>query len=264
MDFIRTIIRNWKLIWFLSKDDLKKKYAGSALGIFWAFVSPCVTILIYWFVFQVGLKATAPTGDTPYIIWIMCGLVPWFFFSDAITSITNVFVEYSYLVKKVVFNIEILPVIKLISSLFVHLFFIGLLLLVMAFFGYYPDIYFFQILYYLVCSILLTGSLGYILASIAPVFRDTGQLITVILQAGMWLTPILWSYSSLAHFWFAPLFKLNPMYYIVEGFRSALLYKQWFWQLGWVTVYFWVLIVILIAIAHFTFKRMRPHFADVL
>ena len=110
MKFLHILKENSKLILFLSIDDLKKRYAGSSLGIFWAFVQPCVTILIYWFVFQVGLKSTAPgNGNIPFIVWIMCGLIPWFFFSDCLNAKTNVFIEYSYLVKKVVFNIEILP-----------------------------------------------------------------------------------------------------------------------------------------------------------
>ena len=265
MSFLRTMKNNAKLIWFLSMDDIKKKYAGSMLGIVWAFVQPCVTILIYWFVFQVGLKSTAPgNGDTPFIVWIMCGLIPWFFFSDAMNSITNAFIEYSFLVKKVVLNIEILPVIKLISCLIVHMFFILLLLLVMALFGYYPNWAFLQIFYYLFCSICLVLSLGYITSTVAVFFRDMGQFVQVTLQAGMWLTPILWSFSTIEDHWFSPIFKLNPMFYIVEGYRTALLDGIWFWQRGWVTVYFWVLIIGLTLLANRLFKKMRPHFADVL
>lgn len=265
MRFLQILKENSKLIWFLSVDDLKKRYAGSALGIFWAFVQPCVTILIYWFVFQVGLKSTAPgNGNIPFIVWIMCGLIPWFFFSDCLNTITNVFIEYSYLVKKVVFNIEILPVIKLISCLVVHLFFILLLLLVMAVFGYFPTISFLQILYYLFCSIALVLSLGYIFSSIAVFFRDMGQFVQVALQAGMWLTPILWAFSTIEGNWFAPIFKLNPMFYIVEGYRTALLNGIWFWERGWVTVYFWALILLLTIVANYVFNKLRPHFADVL
>ena len=115
MDFLRSLKKNKELIWFLAKDDIKKRYAGSSLGIVWAFAQPLVTITIYWFVFQIGLRSVAPGqyGDMPFLVWIMCGLIPWFFFSDGINSVTSVFLEYSYLVKKVVFDINILPVIKL-------------------------------------------------------------------------------------------------------------------------------------------------------
>ena len=95
MDFLRSLKKNKELIWFLAKDDIKKRYAGSSLGIVWAFAQPLVTITIYWFVFQIGLRSVAPGqyGDMPFLVWIMCGLIPWFFFSDGINSVTSVFLE---------------------------------------------------------------------------------------------------------------------------------------------------------------------------
>ena len=81
MGLIKELYRNKALIWNLSKNDFKTKYAGSYLGIFWAFVQPVVTVLIYWFVFQVGFKS-APVKEVPFILWLVAGIVPWFFFSD--------------------------------------------------------------------------------------------------------------------------------------------------------------------------------------
>ena len=124
MNLIKEFISSRKMLWKLSKNDFKTKYAGSYLGIFWAFVQPIITIAIYVFVFQVGFKA-APTDDGyPFVLYLIAGIIPWFFFAEALMNATNCLIEYSYLVKKVVFNISILPIIKIISSLFVHLFFI--------------------------------------------------------------------------------------------------------------------------------------------
>ena len=93
MEFLRSLKKNKELIWFLAKDDIKKRYAGSSLGVLWAFAQPCVTIIIYWFVFQIGLRSVAPGQYTnmPFLVWIMCGLIPGFFFSDGINSVTSVF-----------------------------------------------------------------------------------------------------------------------------------------------------------------------------
>ena len=101
-------------------DDFKTKYAGSVLGFFWAFVQPVITVLIYWFIFQIGFK----NGDVdgyPFILWLVSGLLPWFFVSDSITNATSSLVEYSYLVKKVLFNINILPVARVVSVFFVNM-----------------------------------------------------------------------------------------------------------------------------------------------
>lgn len=266
MKFINSIKKNKSLIWFLAKDDLKKRYAGSSFGVFWAIAQPMVTILIYWFVFQVGLHSTAPGQyeGTPFLLWIMCGLIPWFFFSDAINSVTSVFLEYSYLVKKVVFDIEILPLIKIISACFIHIFFIFVLFIIMALFGHYPTVAFIQAFYYSFCMVALVLALGFLTSSLAVFFRDLPQLVQVLLSAGMWLTPIMWAFDMISGHWFSFIFKLNPMFYVVEGYRNALLGNGWFFQ-NWVqTLYFWSLVIILGVIGRHVFKKMRPHFADVL
>ena len=129
MNFLRELYNNRRLIFKLSKNDFKTRYAGSYLGIIWAFVQPIVTIIVYWFVFEKGLKVgNTTTKDglaVPFVLWLTAGMVPWFFFSEALNNGTNALVEYKYLVQKVVFNISVLPVIKILAALYVHLFFIG-------------------------------------------------------------------------------------------------------------------------------------------
>ena len=117
---------NKKMLNFLIKNDFKNKYAGSFFGVFWAFVQPVVIILLYWFVFQIAFGSGDEDG-APFVLWLMAGLVPWFFFSEAWMNATSSFIEYSYLVKKVVFDIKLLPFVKVASSLYVHVFFVFVL-----------------------------------------------------------------------------------------------------------------------------------------
>ena len=114
------------LIWKLAKNDFKKRYAGSYLGAVWAMVQPVVTVLVYWFVFEVGFRSpgTNEVLKVPFLLYLVAGIVPWFFFQDALTGGTNSLLEYSYLVKKVVFKISVLPIVKIISAMFVHIFFV--------------------------------------------------------------------------------------------------------------------------------------------
>ena len=130
MDYIRDLVANRKLIQKFSINDFKSRYAGSFLGIMWAFIQPTVTIAVYWFVFDVGLKS-APTGGMPFILFLITGIIVWFFFSECLVNGTNCFREYSYLVKKVTFNIKILPTVKIISSLYTHIFFIAFTVVMM-------------------------------------------------------------------------------------------------------------------------------------
>jgi len=257
-------LRNNKtLIWNLSKNDFKTKYAGSYLGIIWAFIQPIVTILVYWFVFGFGLKSSSPLEGVPFILWFMAGLVPWFFFQEALINATNCMLEYSYLVKKVLFKISILPIVKIISALFVHLVFIGFLFVVSSIYGFYPSKYTIQLIYYSFCTFFMALALSYATSAIILFFKDLGQIINIFLQIGMWMTPIMWSYTIMPK-QFQWIVKLNPMYYIVEGYRDTFINHVWFFERYFETVYFWVIILGLFVIGAMIFKKLKPHFADVL
>lgn len=265
----RELWQNRKLIMQLSKNDFKTKFAGSYLGIFWAFVQPIVTVLVYWFVFEKGLKAggmnTSAGIQVPFVLWLVAGLVPWFFFQEALNGGTNALLEYSYLVKKVVFKISILPIVKVISAVFVHGFFILFTLILYCGYQYYPDAYTLQILYYSAAMFLFTLGLSYATCALVVFFRDLSQIINIVLQVGVWMTPIMWNIDTMD---LSPvlltIFKLNPMYYIVAGYRDALINKVWFWENPGITVYFWVVTILLFGIGVTIFRRLKVHFADVL
>ena len=261
-------LKNRKLILRLAYNDFKTQYSGSYLGLFWAFVQPIVTILVYWFVFEKGVKAVAldRTGiQVPFVLWLVAGIVPWFYFQDALIGATNSLTQYSYLVKKVVFKISILPIVKICSSLFVHLFFVVFALILFICYGYYPDIYIIQIVYYTICIIALVVSVSYATSAIVVFFRDLTQIITIFLQVGIWMTPIMWNFDTLN---LSPiiikLFKLNPMYYVVTGYRDAFIDKAWIWDHPNLTLYFWVFVIVMFFIGTKIFKRLKVHFADVL
>lgn len=264
------LIKSRKLVWNLAKNDIRKKFAGSYFGVIWAFVQPVITVLLYWFVFEKGLNSKATdlrTGiEIPFVLWLMAGLVPWFYFQEAMNGGTGVLVEYSYLVKKVVFQIDILPVVKMISALFTHLFFVVFAILIFACMGYYPNPYMLQVIYYSFCMILFTTGLVYATSAVTVFFRDMKEVVAIILQIGMWVTPIMWNFESMVQIpgWAVTILKLNPMYYIVSGYRDALINQIGFWEYPGLTLYFWVVTAALLLLGTAVFKRLRPHFADVL
>lgn len=260
--FLLNIVESRWLILELTKKDFQVRYLGSYLGVLWAFIQPTVTVLIFWFVFQIGFKSM-PVADFPFILWLITGMFPWFFISDAITSATNSIIENSYLVKKVVFRVSILPIIKITSALIIHLFFLGLLIVMFLLYGYIPTIYTLQILYYLFAAICLTLGLSWITATLVIFFKDIGQLVSMLLQFAFWGTPIFWSYAGVP-VKYHKFLKLNPFYYIVEGYRNSLIYHKWFWEEPSMTLYFWCFTIIVFSIGALTFKKLRPHFADVL
>ena len=263
------LFQNRKLIFNLAKNDFKTQFAGSYLGIIWAFVQPVVTVLVYWFVFEKGLKAgginTRAGIQVPFVMWLVAGIVPWFFFQDALNGGTNALVQYSYLVKKVVFKISILPIVKVISALFVHFFFIAFTLILYSCYRYYPDLYTLQIFYYTLCMVVFVLGLVYITCSIVVFFKDLTQIINIVLQIVIWMTPIMWNIDAMdLNPTLITIFKLNPMYYIVAGYRDALINKVWFWENMPLTIYFWIVAAVLFGLGNIVFRRLKVHFADVL
>lgn len=252
------------LIGNLAKNDFKTKFAGSYFGIVWAFVQPVITVLVYWFVFEVGLRA-GRTCDYPFILWLLSGLVPWFYFSEALNGGTNALIEYNYLVKKVVFKISILPIVKTISAIFIHLIFIVFTVGLCWVYGYSPDLYSLQLIYYVLCGFALVLGLSYLTSALVVFFRDLTQIINIVLQVGIWITPIMWNAEDmLSSKVLIMVFKLNPVYYIVDGFRNALLDKIWFWEKPAWTMIFWLTVCMLFGLGVSVFRKLRIHFADVL
>ncbi|MGI6071171.1 MAG: ABC transporter permease [Blautia sp.] len=261
---IKELIQNRRLVLSLAKNDFKTKYAGSYLGIVWAFIQPVVTMMVYWFVFTVGFKS-GNAMNYPFVLYLISGIVPWFFFQDALNGGTNALLEYNYLVKKVVFKISILPVVKVISAALVHVFFIAFALVMCTFNGYPPTIHTIQVIYYSGCVFMFALALSYATSAIVVFFRDLTQIINIVLQVGIWMTPIMWDLNMLAnHPLVMKLFKLNPMYYIVSGYRDSMLGRMWLTEhLAW-GLYFWVVTALLFWLGSVIFKRLKPHFADVL
>ena len=258
---------NRELIWKLARNDFKKRYAGSTMGRVWAFVQPIVTVGMYYCIFGIIFPARAQLVASgvkaPYVVWLTAGLIPWFYFSEAIGGGTSALIEYNYLVKKVVFKISILPIIKVIAATFIHAFFVLLLLVLYFVFRFEPSIYLIQLIYYSFCMFFLCLAISYSTCAIVVFFKDLSQIIGILLQVGMWATPIMWEIGVIPEK-YRIIFKLNPVFYIINGYRSALFEKQWFFEDFYSTMFFWITAAIIFGIGALIFKRLKPHFADVL
>lgn len=266
----KELYQNRRLIWKLAKNDFKTRYAGSYMGALWALLQPVVTVLLYYFVFDVIFQnrsqLLASGIEAPYVLWLTAGLVPWFYFSEAIIQGTMALLEYNYLVKKVVFKISILPIIKIIAATFIHMFFAVVMMIMYGAYGCKFDLYLLQIPYYSFCMFVFVLALSYATCAIVIFFRDLTQIINILLQVGMWATPILWDISFLSgsKAKFQIFFKMNPVYYVVNGYRSAMFEKTWFWQDFFSSMYFWITALLFFGIGALIFKRLKVHFADVL
>jgi ABC-type polysaccharide/polyol phosphate export permease len=261
VQFIAHLVQSRRLIWELTVDEFRAKYLASYLGLTWALVQPMAFILIIWFVFSVGLRSGEADG-APFVLWLASGIVPWFFFTDALNTGANSVVGNSFLVKRVMFRVSVLPIVTLGSALFVHVALLVLLLAMYGFYGFQPTLFWLQLPYYTLCAVLLALGLSWMAAAVMVFVRDIRYLITIIVSFGFWVTPILWQLDRIppAYQFIA---RLNPMHYVVEGFRDSLIGGVWFWDKPYTLVFWGITVVALLAGAGI-FRRLRPHFADVL
>lgn len=257
-------IKNRSMLLNLIKSDFRNRYLGNHLGIVWAFIQPLVMVAVYWFVFTKGFRAGA-VSNVPFLLWLLAGMVPWFLLSDAITSSANSVTSQAFLVKKIVFEVKLLPIVKIGSAIIVNLAF-WLLLIVIAFaYGYYPSLWWFQLFYYMLCIVAISVSLGLLFSAIMPFWPDISQIIAVIFQVMFWATPVMWDKQMmLEHAHYQYIVKLNPFAYIVDGFRDTIVSQIPFWHYYNQMIFFWCFVLVCYWIGNRAFNKLRPHFADVL
>ena len=263
ISFLKTVIRHRYVILQLTKRDFQTMYLASYIGLPWAFIQPAVTILVIWFAVSVGLRAGPTESGIPYGPFLLMGLVPWFFISSAIIGATNSLMEFSYLIKKVNFRPSIIPIIKLLTALVIHLFFILILFIFAAAYGFRPSLYWLQLPYYLFATLVLVLGISWLTSSIMVFVRDVGQIVGVLIQLLFWATPLIWHHSLLEGNW-RYMAYLNPFFYITNGYRETLFNQAWFFQYPGLTLYFWGVTGFFFVCGAMVFARLSPHYADVL
>lgn len=262
VQYFKDLVVERKLIFDLSINDCKARFASSGLGIIWAYLQPLLTLLVFWFVFQVGFR-TPPVSDYVFIVWFAPAYLIWTFFNESLFQVTNSLIEYKYLIKKVNFKVNIIPPIKIGANGIIHLAFIFFLCFITVLYGYGLSLYTLQVIYYFICTCLLLLGMGWLFSALNVFVKDIYNVISVVLQIGFWATPVFWNPDDLSHT-VITILKLNPMYYICMGYREAFIYKVWFWDHPFQTIYFWVIVIILLLLGTNTFEKMHSLFDDAL
>ena len=248
------------VIFNLALNDLKSRYAGSLLGSLWAFIGTFMTICIYWFVYTFALKGGEVEG-LPYIVWLLTGIIPWFFFAEVFTGTASCFGDYSFLVKKIRFKGEYLPLIRVISTFLIHIVFLSLVYIINLISGIVPEIGQLWIFTWILGGFLFNLGLGTVIALCCVRVRDMKYASGVIVQLGFWLTPVFWNYSSLPPkiMWIT---SFNPVAILVKGYRNALLFGEGIGLSEF--IFFWGIVVFLNIAGIVLMKKLRPTIADYL
>lgn len=262
INFFKGIFFYRSIIMTMALREIQARYAGTLAGFVWSIVNPLMMILVFWFVFSVGFKVK-PVGDAPYIVVFLCGFMPWTMFSETLMANTSSITGNVHLVKKMVFPTEIFPIVNLVACLISHGIMLAILIVLLLISKIPFSVYNFQLLYYLVALSVFTLGLGWCFSAINVFYRDTGQIIGVALNMWFWFTPIVWLMEIVPPD-YQFVIKLNPIYYIVEGYRFSFIYHVPFWHNFQLGVYFWGITLVSFIVGGVVFRKLKPEFADVL
>jgi ABC-type polysaccharide/polyol phosphate export permease len=260
--FLRLLYDRRRLITAMAARELRAQYVASSLGLLWTLIHPVVMITVFWFVFSVGFKAR-PLNDVPFVVWLTAGMAPWYIFSEIVSGSTGIVIAHAHLVKKTLFSSQILPFIKITSALVTHGIFLLVLLTLLLFQQMPISLYYLQALYYLFSLLVLSLGIAWGLAALNVFIRDVAQLVAVLLQIGFWVTPIFWDISMMSPK-IQHLLKLNPIYYVVQGYRDSFITFQPVWSHLAYTAYYWAVTAVVLASGAYIFRKLRPQFPDVL
>ena len=249
----------------LAKADLIKTYRGAALGWAWAIIKPAVTIFVYWFTFQIGLRGSSEVEGFPFFLWLISGVIPWFYMSDMITGGTECIRKYSYLVTKMKFPISTIPTFFSISKFMVHLALMLIMIAIFIIMGYPPDIYLIQLPIYMLFSFVFFTAFSLFASLLACMSKDFANLVKSLVTAVFWLSGVIWNINTMKDIpWLKMLLKVNPVTYLVEGYRNCFIHKTWIWESPKTLIAFLVILLVLIIISIWTYRRLRKEIPDVL
>ena len=277
MGFIKDLIKNRRLIWQMSRNDFRNKFSSMSLGTVWGFAVPIIFMAIYYVIFNFVLKSgdiVTPSGlNIPFIIWFLSGFSMWLFISDALVNATNSIRTYSYLVKKTVFNVDIIPVFTLLSNGIVSLVVFGIAGFICAVYAIvigiplFPNVLF--ILYIIPAAFIFLAALTRLTSALATKVADVMAVINIFIQIIFWFSAILWDIKILDAKVpvLGQILRFSPFTYLVYGFRQAFTADYLpiiTAKYGLYTAGFWVITALVFFYGNYVFNKNKKDFADVL
>ncbi|MDH1683282.1 ABC transporter permease [Pseudomonas chengduensis] len=261
---VASVYKNRDLIFNLIKREVMGRYRGSAMGLLWSFFNPVFMLIVYTFVFSVVFKARWIGGSdskVEFALVLFTGLLVFNLFSEVINQAPSLILNNANYVKKVIFPLEILPVVALGAAAFHMSVSLVVWLIFFLLFFTLPDWTVLQLPLVLIPLILMTLGLAWLLASLGVYLRDVGQVIGLVTMALMFLSPIFYPVAALP-VEYQSIMHLNPLTYIVEDTRNVMIWGK---GINWSLWCYWTALSTLIAWLGFAwFQKTRKGFADAI
>lgn len=262
-------IDNYYLIRRLSLYELKSKNKNNYLGMTWEIINPSIQLLIYWFVFGT-IRQRAPIEvngtEIPFFYWLLAGFFLWIFaYQSMIQGSKSIYIRLKIL-SKMNFPISVIPNFVIFSNFYIHILLLIISIVLFNIAGFYVSIYYLQLLYFIFASFCLLFAFSLITSTISTIIRDFHMFLNSTLRMLLYLSGVLWPITLLAEFpVIMKIMMLNPLYYLIEGYRAAFFGTEWYFITHWqYTLYYWGLVFVLFVIGSVLHVKFRRYFIDYL
>lgn len=238
----------------MSNEVLKNIYELNKMELF---LKPIITIFSYFFAFTIALGIGTKTNGFPYFLWLISGLIPWFYMKDMLIEGTECFNKYGEIARKQNMPLSTIPTAINISKFLIHVASIYLLIVVFRLFGYTADIYLLQLPFYMLLNFIFFNIWSLFSGLIAVQNKKYRSFVIVIIEAIFWLSGIMWNPSSIKNKILRKILRLNPITYLVTGYRNCFINKVWFWKSPKTLLCFILIMIVLGIFALYFYKKQE-------
>jgi lipopolysaccharide transport system permease protein len=278
MNYLKEMLSSRELLANLTLREIRGKYKRTIFGQLWSLANPLALMLIYTIVFAFILRVTPEPGDPSgldvFAVWLLCGLLPWTFFSNVVTAGAGSLIANAGLIQKVAFSRIVLPLSLVGSSIYNWLFEMGVLLIVLVIIGSFVWPWIPLLLVVMALLAVFAAGIALMLSIANVYFRDTQWFLGIILQMWMYLTPIIYPATlvsdqsdEIGYLWGTGLtvdfiYNLNPMTHFVEIFRNLLYDNRWPDATEWLICALWAAVSLFIGVI--VFRKNEKNLAEAL
>lgn len=266
---IKEQFNHFYLIRRLSLYEIKSKNKNNYLGMAWEVINPTIQLIIYWLVFDT-IRERKPIEIGGEIVqffpWLLAAFFLWTFCYQSIIQGSRSIYTRLRMLSKMNFPMSVIPNFVIFSNLYIHLVLLVLATVIFQFLGFAINVYYAQLIYYLIAALCLLFAISLIMSTLSTMIRDVHMLLNSILRMLFYISGVLWPITLLSDYpVLMQIMKLNPIYYIIEGYRAAFFGVEWHFISNWqYSLYFWILVGVLMLIGATLHIKFRRHFIDYL
>ncbi|MFD1433133.1 ABC transporter permease [Lacticaseibacillus yichunensis] len=261
---LREQFTNLGMIVRVSRYDDKATYQSHYLGLIWQILNPIIQVGVYYLIFGMGLYGGREVEGVPFIAWMMLGLTCWFYMSATMLGTSQSIYRQLYLVSKMNFPVSTLPSVNIVSNLTSFWAMLAVTMLTIFSLGLPVSVRWFQVIYFFFCMIVFMFALGIFSATMTVLIRDYHMVLQSVIRLLLYLSGAVWNIRTTA---LPPkvnaILQLDPVFYVIDGFRKSLFNGSWFWQHPVDMAIFWLITLLLLFIGCHLHIKFRARFVDL-